>query len=337
MPVLLAPLLVLALYFVIIRSGAMRRIYRKGTAALTRGDHATAGAAFTESLALARRRFGHRHWRVAFHLSALGSALRGLSRGAEAEKAFEEALALIDDRGPRLPDARLAFVFLAAANDADLRGDRARFEALLDRANQGRPSKRVLALSERARVTAAMRRGDWPEAARVASRIPDARLKAKDVVRWISQIGLQNLRAGDFALAASTLRVAFECAQRHSPRSVAPAFYQSLLGEALASGGNPVEALASLESALAGYERFAGTEHVATARVLLQVADARARLGDVAGARLACERVLGVCAARRAVGSAESYRTAAPMQEPMAQEFARAQEIRSAMSAPPDT
>src|SRR5262249_5965066 len=101
--------------------------------------------------------------------------------------------------------------------------------------------------------------------------------------------------------------------------------FLGLLGEALAREGRDEEARRALEQAVIDYDAVVGEHHPATATLLVELADVRLRRGDIAGARIACERVLGMRVAP--AGGEDPYRVSAPSGDPLERERDRARSL----------
>lgn len=265
--------------------------WARGHAALAAGRNAEAEACFRTTLQIVERQFGPEHWRTAVHLDGLAQALVAQRRLDEAAPLVARAMA-IAGRWSTMPRALFATILLGAAALDGARDRPEQAAALVERARgvaRGDPT--VLAAVERTVARLESGAGHDAEAADALARIPLEQLEASDT-RALVRSGLARLREGDAARAVQCLASAHAVAERESAGGFAEAFYRGLLGEALARAGRDDEALVELDQAIIDYDSVIGEHHPASAALLVELAAVRMRLGDAAGARVACERVL---------------------------------------------
>jgi tetratricopeptide (TPR) repeat protein len=299
--------------------------WANGRAALSSGRYAEAETCFRTTLAAAERRFGPDHWRIAVHLDALAQALIGQKRVDEAGPLVVRALTIASDAS-EMPRAHLATVLLGAAALDGARELAPQAMKLVERARAvAADDPTVLAAVERSVARLEAGAGHDAEAADALARIPFDQLEATDA-RPLARAGLARLLAGDVDRAARCLTSALAVAERESPGTFAEAFYRGLLGEALARAGRDGEALVALDQAVIDYDAIVGENHPATATLLIELADVRVRLGDGAGARVACERVLSARAPQVA-RSEDPYRDGPSAGDPVGRERDRARAL----------
>jgi tetratricopeptide (TPR) repeat protein len=296
--------------------------WRRGHAAFAADRFDEAEQCFLLTLAIAEQRFGPDHWRTALHVNALAQALVGQRRLDDAAPLVDRALGIVE-RWSRMPHAEAASVILGAATFQSALGRHARAMALVDRARRATKNE----LSMRATIERTVARleavaGHDAEAADALARIPFEQLEPRDV-RALATFGVACLRDGDPERAVRCFTSAHALVERESPGEFAEAFYLGLLGEVLARCGRDEEARRALEQAVIDYDAVLGEHHPASAALLVELAEVRLRLGDSAGARIACERVV----AMRTISGApseEPYRTSAATGDPLGLERHRA-------------
>jgi tetratricopeptide (TPR) repeat protein len=299
--------------------------WRRGQAAFAADRFEEAEQCFLATLGIAEQRFGPDHWRTSLHVNALAQALIGQRRLDEAAPLVERALSIVERWSP-MPHAEVASVVLGAATFESARGRHSRAMMLVDRARRATKNE----LSMRATIERTVARleaiaGHDAEAADALSRIPFERLEPRDV-RSLATFGVARLREGDAERAVRCFTSAHALVERESPGEFPEAFYLGLLGEALARCGHDEEARSALEQAVIDYDAVLGEHHPASAALLVELAEVRLRLGDGAGARVACERVV----AMRTVSGGpveEPYRTSATTGDPLGLERDRAQSL----------
>lgn len=299
--------------------------WRRGQAALAAGRLDEAEQCFVATLAAAEQRFGPDHWRTALHVNALAQTLVAQRRLEEAGRLVDRALGIVERWSP-MPHAEVASVVLGAATYESARGRHSRAMALVERARRaakGEPAVRAEVERTQARLESIA--GREAEAADAMARIPFERLEPRDV-RLLAAFGVARLREGDAERAVRCFTSAHAVVERESPGEFAEAFHLGLLGEALARCGRDEEARRALEQAVIDYDAVLGEHHPATAALLVDLAEVRLRLGDAAGARVACERVVAM---RATAGrpAEEPYRTSAGMGDPLGLERDRAQSL----------
>jgi tetratricopeptide (TPR) repeat protein len=300
--------------------------WRRGQASLVAGRYDDAEECFRATLVLAEHRFGLDHWRTALHVNALAQALVAQRRLDEAAPLVDRSLGIVERWSP-MPHAELSYVVLGAAAFEGARGRHSRAMVLVDRARRAAKGDATgTAAVERTLAQLEASAGNQAEAADALARIPPERLDLRDV-RWLASFGVARLREGDAERAVRCFLSAHSVVERESPGEFSEAFYLGLLGEALArTGARDEEALRALEQAVIDYDAVLGERHPATAGLLVELAEVRLRLGDGAGARIACERVVAMRVI--AGGPAEApYRTSAPTGDPLELERDRAQAL----------
>jgi tetratricopeptide (TPR) repeat protein len=299
--------------------------WRRGQAAFAADRFDEAEQCFLVTLGIAEQRFGPDHWRTALHVNALAQALVGQKRLDEASPLVDRALGIVERWSP-MPHTEAASVILGAATFESARGRHSRAMMLVDRARRAtknEPTMRATLERTVARLEAVA--GHDAEAADALARIPFERLEPRDV-RALATFGVACLREGDPERAVRCFTSAHALVERESPGEFAEAFYLGLLGEVLARCGRDEEARRALEQAVIDYDAVLGEHHPASAALLVELAEVRLRLGDGAGARVACERVV----AMRTIsgGPAEDpYRTSAATGDPLGLERNRAQSL----------
>ena len=167
--------------------------------------------------------------------------------------------------------------------------------------------------------------GNQAEAADALARIPLERLDRRDV-RPLATFGVACMHEGDAERAVRCFASAHALVERESPGEFSEAFYRGLLGEALVRRGRDEEARRALEQAVIDYDTVLGEHHPATAALLVELAEVRLRLGDGAGARIACERVVAMRVMPGGPADAP-YRTSAATADPLDLERDRAQSL----------
>jgi tetratricopeptide (TPR) repeat protein len=296
--------------------------WRRGHAALVAGRLEEAEACFRSTLRIAERRFGPDHWRTALHVNALAQALLAQKRMDDAGHMVDRALGIVERWSP-MPHPEIANVLAGAALFESARGRSGRALPLLERARAAAGHDATLrAVVERTLARVESSAGREAEATDAATRIPQERLEPADA-RWLASFGAARLRQGDAERAVRCFAAAHTLVERESPGEFAEAFYLGLLGEALARSGRDAEALQALEQTVIDYDAVVGERHPATARPLVDLAEVRLRLGDVTGARHACERVLALRIPRGRAAQ-EPYRAIAHPDDPLAAERERA-------------
>jgi tetratricopeptide (TPR) repeat protein len=296
--------------------------WRRGQAALAAGRPEEAEECFRATLRIAEQRFGPDHWRTALHVNALAQALLARKRLDEAGHLVDRALGIVERWSP-MPHPEIANVLAGAALFESARGRHARAVPLLERARRAAGGDALLrAAVERTLARVESSAGREAEAADAFARIPLERLVASDA-RWLAGFGAARLRQGDVERAVRCYTAVHALVERESPGEFAEAFYLGLLGEALARAGRDVEALRALEQTVIDYDAVVGDQHPATARPLVDLAEIRLRLGDAAGARVACLRVLAL-RVHRAPPADEPYRAIASADDPLDAERNRA-------------
>ncbi|HEY3819155.1 MAG TPA: tetratricopeptide repeat protein [Polyangiaceae bacterium] len=299
--------------------------WRRGQAAFAAERFDEAEECFLLTLAIAEQRFGPDHWRTALHVNALAQALVGQRRLEDAAPLVDRALGIVERWSP-MPQAEAASVVLGAATFESARGRHARAMVLVDRARRAiRSEPTMRATIERTVARLEATAGREAEAADALARIPFERLEPRDV-RSLSTFGVARLREGDSERAVRCFTSAHALVERESPGEFPEAFYLGLLGEALARSGHHEEARRALEQAVIDYDAVLGEHHPASAAILVELAEVRLRLGDAAGARIACERVV----AMRTVTASppeEPYRTIAAPGDPLGLERDRARSL----------
>jgi tetratricopeptide (TPR) repeat protein len=307
--------------------------WRRGHAELVAGRYAEAEASFRSTLALAERRFGSEHWRTALHVNALAQALLAQKRLDDAAPLVARAMAL-HERWIPLPHPELAVVLVGAAAYENARGDDGRALELVARARrEAKGNVTVRAIVERTLARMEAGSGHPEAAAEALARIPVDRLEPRDV-RSLASSGLARMRAGDAARAVRCFLSAHAVAERDSPGEFSEAFFGGLLGEALARCGRDDEASRVLEQSLVDHDAVVGEHHPAAARLLVELAEVRLRLGDAAGAKTACDRVLALPAPGE-VRAYDPYRAGATVGDPLDDERARARALLARLGAPP--
>ena len=300
-------------------------MWRRGHASLVAGRHDDAEECFRATLVIAEQRFGLDHWRTALHVNALAQALVAQKRLDEAAPLVDRALGIVERWSP-MPHVDLAHVLLGAAHFEGKRGRYSRAMALVDRARDAfKGDAAGTAAIERLLATLESNAGNEAEAADALARIPFERLEARDV-RSLASFSIARLAEGDTERAVRCLVSAHALVERQSPGEFAEAFYLGLLGEALARGGRDEEARHALEQAVIDYDAVLGERHPATAALLVELAEVRLRLGDPAGARGACERVLAMRVSSGGTAD-EPYRSSALASDPLGLERDRAQTL----------
>jgi tetratricopeptide (TPR) repeat protein len=258
-------------------------------------------------------------------VNALAQALLGQKRLDDAAPLVDRALGIVERWSP-VPHAEIANVLAGAAMFENARGRHARALAHLDQARRmarGDSSLRAAVERTLARVEASA--GNEAEAADALARIPFEALEPADV-RWLGSFGASRLRQGDTERAARCFASAHALVERESPGEFAEAFFLGLLGEALARAGRDPEALRALEQTVIDYDAVLGESHPATAGPLVDLAEVRLRLGDSAGARLACERVVAMRVSRPPTPE-QPYRASAAAGDPLGLERDRAHAV----------
>jgi tetratricopeptide (TPR) repeat protein len=296
--------------------------WRRGHAALAEGRHGDAEACFRSSLEMSQRRFGADHWRTALHVNALAQALLGQGRLDDAAPLVERAMGILALCSP-VPHPDLVGILLSAAALEGARGRHGQAADLVERAQRGaKADPAMLAAVERTRAKLAASTGDGAGEADALARIPFERLEPGDV-KVLAACGLARQRQGDAQRAVRCLASAHALAERESPGEFAEAFFRGLLGEAQARAGHDEEALRSLDQAVVDYDVVVGEHHAATAPLLVELAAVRLRLGDAAGARVACRRVLA-SRTPAATHVDDPYRVSAMGDDPLEPERKRA-------------
>jgi tetratricopeptide (TPR) repeat protein len=299
--------------------------WRRGQLAFAAAQYEEAEACFRATLALAEQRFGPDHWRTALHCNALAQALLAQKRLDDAAPHVDRAMGILERWSP-LPHTELATVMAGAAAFESARGRHARAVSLLERARRSAKGDAVVRAGiERTLAQLEGGIGHEAEAADALARIPFERLEARDA-RALAGFGIARLRDGDAERAVRCLTAAHGLVERESAGEFAEAFYLGLLGEALARAGRDEDARRALEQAVIDYDAIVGEAHPATAVLLVELAEVRLRLGDAAGARAACERVLGM---RVSVADcvADPYRVSAVSGDPLERERDRARAL----------
>jgi tetratricopeptide (TPR) repeat protein len=300
-------------------------MWRHGQAAFAGARYEEAERCFRATLSIAEQRFGPDHWRTALHCNALAQSLLGQKRLDDAAPLVDRAMGIVERWSP-MPHAELANVLAGAAAFESGRGRHARAMSLLERARRATKNDvAVRAGIERtlARLEAGV--GHEAEAADALARIPFERLEARDA-RSLATFGLTRLRDGDAERAVRCFTSAHALVERESPGEFSEAFYLGLLGEALARAGRDEDALRALDQAVIDYDAILGEHHPATAALLVELAEVRLRLGDPAGARVACERVLAMPTTPTA-GAETPYRASASSGDPLERERDRARTL----------
>ena len=299
--------------------------WRRGQASLLAGRFDDAEECFRATMTIAEHRFGPDHWRTALHVNALAQTLVAQKRLDEAAPLVDRALGIAERWSP-MPHAELANVVLGAAAFEGARGRRSRAMVLIDRARRAAKGDLTgMAAVERMLARLEANVGNQAEAADALARIPLERLDARDVPA-LASFGIARLREGDAERAARCFASAHALVERESPGEFPEAFYLGLLGEALARRGRDEGARAALEQAVIDYDAVLGERHPATAALLVELAEVRLRLGDGAGARIACERVVAMRVIARGPPE-EPYRASAATGDPLGLERARAQAL----------
>jgi tetratricopeptide (TPR) repeat protein len=299
--------------------------WRRGHAALAAGRHDEAEDCFRTTLAIAEHRFGPDHWRTSLHVNALAQTLVAQRRLEEAALLVDRALGIVERWSP-MPHTEVASVILGAASFEGARGRHSRAMLLVDRARRAaKADPAVRAAVERTLSRLEANAGREAEAADALARIPFERLERRDV-RSLASFGVSRMREGDAERAVRCFNAASALVERESPGEFAEAFYLGLLGEALARCGRDEEALRALEQAVIDYDAVLGEAHPATAALLVELAEVRLRLGDAAGARVACERVVAMRVIS-ALPAEQPYRTSATTGDPLGLERDRAQSL----------
>lgn len=299
--------------------------WRRGQAAFVAGRHDEAEECFRSTLRVAEQRFGPDHWRTALHVNALAQAILAQRRLEDAAPLVDRAIGIVNRWSP-MPHVEIATVLAGAAQFESARGRHVRALGLVERARRaagGDTAMRGAVERTLARVEATA--GNEAEAADALSRIPFERLEPSDV-RSLARFGVARIRQGDAERAVRCFTSAHAVVERESPGEFAEAFYLGLLGEALARCGRDEEALRALEQAVIDYDAVLGELHPAAAAPLVELAEVRLRLGDAAGARLACERVLALRVSKTPSPD-EPYRTSAATGDPLGLERDRAQSL----------
>jgi len=296
--------------------------WRRGQSSLAAGRYDDAEECFRTTLALAEGRFGLDHWRTSLHVNALAQTLIAQRRLEDAAPLVERALGIVE-RWPPMPHAEQASVILGAVALETARGRHTHAMVLVDRARRAaKGDASVRAAVERALAGVEASVGHEAEAADALACIPFEQLEPRDV-RSLASFGVARLREGDAERAVRCFTSAHAVVERESPGEFPEAFFLGLLGEALARHGRDEEARRALEQAVIEHDTILGERHPATAALLVELAEVRLRLGDGAGARVACERVVGM----RVIASGqaeEPYRTSAPTGDPLGAERDRA-------------
>ncbi len=301
-------------------------MWRRGQAALAANRFEEAEECFVVTLGIAEQRFGPDHWRTALHVDALAQALVGQRRVDDAAPLVDRALGIVERWAP-MPHAEAASVILGAAAFESARGRHSRAMMLVDRARRvtkNEPTMRATIERTVARLEAAA--GHDAEAADALARIPFERLEPRDV-RSLATFGVARLREGDAERAVRCFTSAHALVERESPGEFPEAFYLGLLGEALARCGHHEDARRALEQTVIDYDAVLGEHHPASAALLVELAEVRLRLGDGAGARVACERVVAMRRPPPESPSEEPYRTIATAGDPLGLERDRAQSL----------
>jgi tetratricopeptide (TPR) repeat protein len=299
--------------------------WRRGQASLVAGRFDDAEECFRATLTIAEHRFGPDHWRTALHVNALAQTMVAQKRLDEAAPLVDRSLGIAERWSP-MPHAELANVVLGAAAFEGARGRHSRALVLVDRARRaakGDPTGTAAVERTLARLEASV--GNQAEAADALARIPLERLDVRDV-RSLAGFGMARLREGDAERAVHCFASAHALVERESPGEFSEAFYLGLLGEALARCGRDEEARGALEQAVIDYDAVLGESHPATAALLVELAEVRLRLGDGAGARVACERVIAMRVIARGPAE-EPYRTSATTGDPLGLERDRARAL----------
>jgi tetratricopeptide (TPR) repeat protein len=299
--------------------------WRRGQLAFASAKYGEAEACFRATLALAEQRFGPDHWRTALHCNALAQSLLAQKRVDDAAPHVDRAMGILERWSP-LPHTELATVMAGAAAFESARGRHARAVSLLERARRsakGDPAVRAAIERTLAQLQGGI--GHEAEAADALARIPLERLQTRDA-RALATFGIGRLRDGDVERAVRCLTAAHAVVERESAGEFAEAFYLGLLGEALARAGRDEDARRALEQALIDYDAIVGDKHPATAGLLVELAEVRLRLGDAAGARVACKRVLGM-RVTVADSRADPYRVSAASSDPLERERDRARSL----------
>jgi tetratricopeptide (TPR) repeat protein len=300
--------------------------WRRGHAALAARRFDEAEECFTATLAIAEHRFGPDHWRTALHVSALAQALVAQGRLEDAAPLVDRALGIVERWAP-MPNAEAASVVLGAAAFEGARGRHSRAMTLVDRARRVvKNDPGMKAIIERAVASLEALAGHDAEAADALARIPFERLEPRDA-RSLATFGVARLREGDAERAARCFASAHALVERESPGEFPEAFYLGMLGEALARCGRHEEALRALDQAVIDYDAVLGEHHPASAAILVELAEVRLRLGDGAGARIACERVLAMRTSSARAPAEQPYRTSAASADPLGLERDRARSL----------
>jgi tetratricopeptide (TPR) repeat protein len=301
--------------------------WRRGQAAFTGARYEEAETCFRATLSIAEQRFGPDHWRTALHCNALAQSLLAQKRTDDAAPFVDRAMGILERWSP-LPHAELANVFAGAAAFESARGRHTRAMTLLERARRATKSDAGLRAGiERTLAQLEASEGHEAEAADALARIPFERLETRDA-RSLTSFGLARLRDGDAERAVRCFTSAHALVERESPGEFAEAFYLGLLGEALARVGRDEDARRALEQAVIDYDAIVGEHHPATATLLVELAEVRLRLGDAPGARIACERVLGMRVTATRTAEAP-YRASASAGDPLDRERDRARTVLS--------
>jgi tetratricopeptide (TPR) repeat protein len=299
--------------------------WRSGHENLIDKKYPEAEACFRQSLAIAERRFGPDHWRTAIHVNALAQSLLGQKRLAEASTLSGRALGIVERWRPT-PHPQLAIVYIGAAALARERGDLDAARELLGRARrEGRGEAEILAAAERTLFTVETRANRHGEAADALARMPPEAIGEKGVHPMV-KVALDRMDAGDPARAAAILGVVVAAVANARFLQFPEAFYRGMLGQALARAGRDEEARRELDLAVHDYEALLGPSHPAEAPVWVALAETLERLGDQAGAKEACLRVL-VLGAPADRGSSRPYRENASPSDPLERDRERAREI----------
>jgi tetratricopeptide (TPR) repeat protein len=299
--------------------------WRTGHANLGDKKYSEAEVCFRQSLAIAERRFGPNHWRTAIHVNALAQALLGQKRHAEASTLTERALGIVDCWKPT-PHPQLTIVFVGAAALAREGGDLDGARDLLTRARrEARGDGEILGAIERTLFSVETRAGRPREAADALARMPPHAITERGVHAMV-RVAMERTEAGDAERGAAILAVVVAAVANARFLQFPEAFYRGMLGQALARAGMHEDARRELDLAVHDYEALLGPGHPAAAPVLVALAEALERLGDAAGARDACHRVLALGAARETAMSGP-YRESAAPSDPLEHDRNRAREV----------
>ena len=268
--------------------------WRRGQAAFVAGRHDEAEECFRSTLRIAEQRFGPDHWRTALHVNALAQALLAQRRLDDAAPLVDRAIghrrSLVADasRGDRHRARRSGCRSRARADGTCVRW---RSSSAHDALPAETPPCGALVERTLARVEASA--GHEAEAADALARIPFERLEPSDV-RSLASFGVARIRQGDAERAVRCFTSAHALVERESPGEFAEAFY-------LGCWERRSRAAVATRRRSAPWSRRSSTTTPSSAsatpprpRPLVELAEVRLRLGDAAGARLACERVLAL-------------------------------------------